>query len=30
LVTGQDLTLNADKLDLQGQLQAGRDREHLN
>ncbi|MFN5399792.1 MAG: filamentous hemagglutinin N-terminal domain-containing protein [Pseudanabaena sp.] len=25
LVTGQDLTLNADKLDLQGQLQAGRD-----
>jgi adhesin HecA-like repeat protein len=25
LVTGQDLVLNADKLDLQGQLQAGRD-----
>ena len=25
LVTGQDLFLNADKLDLQGQLQAGRD-----
>ncbi|MBD2318505.1 filamentous hemagglutinin N-terminal domain-containing protein [Phormidium tenue] len=25
LVTGQDLILNADKLDLQGQLQAGRD-----
>jgi filamentous hemagglutinin family protein len=25
LITGQDLVLNADKLDLQGQLQAGRD-----